>query len=730
MRICPTCTASWRRWRRCWCRSSTQITKKSFTLDDLTKFVVSKGAAIAITALAPELAPAAVAISDGLANGLDNDFGASGAKIFKDNDEAKKWLKDDLGGTIKDALPKSDWDAVAQGGDAQVSRALQIAGLKQQQTALLMELREASRRLGAAHREMFVLQARIDEAKATVMQLEASQARFYENRFGLGYLDELLKAEYGEAIERTQRAGELAFLAKRAVEHDFATFGVALDGAQRNYLNDLLDACGGVDADSLDLRFEDQQTFCFQKRLDKLAAVVAAGSQTFPFTVAGHFQMVVPIDASMGRVDPYAGKVYDVPIDVTLAEAQGGSPFYAGTVAHELEDFAVFVDTGAAGRTQGRAMRDSSEQLWLGPTSAAPNGLDTAQYLSFSYARSAPALDNANVLATLFASPQWKEVPLLTMDVCRGSATNNADIITNGQVPPQCKLSANVNELPAWRGRALLGHYVFTVAEGDLVGASALRVNFEFSAKAPQLCGARTCASPRTACGVIQDGCGGTLDCGGCSQGQTSNSPGLACGNACCNGAAGERCLDASRSLCCGGLTSEVCGSTCCNGAAGESCLDASTSLCCGGLTSEVCGSTCCDKFTQSCVNGQCCPQKQACGTACCAAGTHCASPGNCVAETLTCPGGQSVCHPWISQGQQDTPICCPTGASCCAGPPPVCCAAGIESCMSALKQPPACSLPKCASGNPNKFCSSDDDCPGSFCPTANALTCRAACVL
>lgn len=103
---------------------------------------------------------------------------------------------------------------------------------------------------------------------------------------------------------------------------------------------------------------------------------------------------------------------------------------------------------------------------------------------------------------------------------------------------------------------------------------------------------------------------------------------------------------------------------------------------------------------------------------------------GNCMAETLNGLGGQSVCHPWVPQGQQDMPICCPTGSSCCAGPPPVCCAAGLESCMSAAPAASRLQQPKCASGDPNKFCSSDDDCPGSFCPTVDALTRRAACVL
>jgi hypothetical protein len=71
-------------------------------------------------------------------------------------------------------------------------------------------------------------------------------------------------------------------------------------------------------------------------------------------------------------------------------------------------------------------------------------------------------------------------------------------------------------------------------------------------------CAPQTCASLGRSCGAAPDGCGGTLDCGGCADGQTCNSEGT-CGGKCApppNAAcrASACCADgAAQFVCCQG---------------------------------------------------------------------------------------------------------------------------------------------------------------------------------
>lgn len=222
--------------------------------------------------------------------------------------------------------------------------------------------------------------------------------------------------------------------------------------------------------------------------------------------------------------------------------------------------------------------------------------------------------------------------------------------------------------------------------------------------------GAYLCC-PADAPRCSKNGCCSAADvCG--TNGDCCPSPHLCAGDTCCN-------------------SGKVCGNACCG--QDETCFDASKSLCCGGLGSEVCGSTCCDKYTQACVNGQCCPREQACGTNCCAAGWYCAdwNASLCAQDTTKCSPGESVCHPTAPPGQPVTPLCCPAGASCCGvGQHATCCAAGIHQCHSAKEMPPGSNYPTCPSGNPLDRCTKPSDCPNdTFCPGPDELTCRNAVV-
>ena len=139
-------------------------------------------------------------------------------------------------------------------------------------------------------------------------------------------------------------------------------------------------------------------------------------------------------------------------------------------------------------------------------------------------------------------------------------------------------------------------------------------------------CGQVTCASLNANCGLIGDGCGGTLDCGTCTTPQTCGGGGtfFQCGGtsgcvpktaAAACAALGANCGEAADG--CGGTVS--CG-TCT--VAGESCG--------GGGTPFVCGAG----------GGTCTP------TTCMAAGSNCGMLGDGCGNTLNCEPVRSRVRP------------------------------------------------------------------------------------
>jgi len=143
------------------------------------------------------------------------------------------------------------------------------------------------------------------------------------------------------------------------------------------------------------------------------------------------------------------------------------------------------VDTAATGSVPGVAVRDSNEVFWLGTTTGSTrHGDDIRQFLHWTYALGGVSANGAEgALSSLFGSPEFQLVPPLTMQFCRGSATDNQNAISNGTVPAICKLSSLTQQSPAYLGRAALGRYTFTVPASDLSGSSAMRIDFKFNAK-------------------------------------------------------------------------------------------------------------------------------------------------------------------------------------------------------------------------------------------------------
>jgi hypothetical protein len=590
------------------------VTKQPFSLDDLEKFVISKGVAFAVTALAPEVAGAAFALSEALSSGLDKDLSISGVKIWNSKDDATKAINGWVDPVIKQAFPGGDLSALTSGADSDASKATKIAGLQQQASAIILQEREQSRVIGQAIREIELAQTRISEAKAQVIRLSANKAEFVRNRYQTAYFENLLKADYETAVERTERAGELAFLAKRATEHDLGMFKVHPDGTQENELDGILgDPCGGSTPDDADARFEDGRLACLQTRMATLANLLDARSSAFPYGASGHVTRVVPIDASMRRIDPVQGPVYDVPVDVALDDVFAQSAVYNDTRTHVLSDFSVFVDTNASGRSPGSAVRDTGEVLWLGVDSLSPiPGGDQSEYVHFTYSRGGATVDSHSTLAALFNSPEWREVPRLIMDFCRGSAGDNQKIIDgNGQIPLTCKLTNNSQVSPSYVGRSLLGRYTFTVPESAISGPSAMRVDFQFLAKLPQACiPTAGCQQQNLTCGKISDGCGGTIDCGGCYLPQTCGGGGTP--GQC--GCPARTCSDTGANC---GLVSNGCGllMDCGTCAAGDTCG--------GGGTPNVCGHPCVPTRV-TCPRFGCAELDNGCGQTVCCGGAHC----------------------------------------------------------------------------------------------------------
>jgi hypothetical protein len=120
-------------------------------------------------------------------------------------------------------------------------------------------------------------------------------------------------------------------------------------------------------------------------------------------------------------------------------------------------------------------------------------------------------------------------------------------------------------------------------------------------------CAPRSCASTGAGCGALEDGCGHTLDCGGC--------------------AAGQRCGGATVNQCCQPLTCADRGAEC--GALYDGCggwLDCGrcgSGLDCGVDAPNRCG-TACVPTKVTCRRGVCATFDDGCGGSICCGGAHC----------------------------------------------------------------------------------------------------------
>jgi len=185
-----------------------------------------------------------------------------------------------------------------------------------------------------------------------------------------------------------------------------------------------------------------------------------------------------------------------------------------------------------------------------------------------------------------------------------------------------------------------------------------------------------TCSSAKVTCGIISNGCGGVVNCGGCPSGKTCGGGGTSgvCGTPSCTaktcadqgfncGPAGDGCGGSlscgtcdDAETCGGGGTSSVCGSsstcvpkTCTDlgfncGPAGDGCggsltcgTCAGNQVCGGGGQPSVCGAPTCTPKTCMEVGANCGPTADGCGGL-----LEC---GTC-AEPQTCGGGgtPSIC--------------------------------------------------------------------------------------
>jgi hypothetical protein len=187
------------------------------------------------------------------------------------------------------------------------------------------------------------------------------------------------------------------------------------------------------------------------------------------------------------------------------------------------------------------------------------------------------------------------------------------------------------------------------------------------------MCTPKTCTDLGATCGYRADGCGGLLDCGGCTAPDTCGGGGTAnqCGHSCTRttcGAKGANC----------GTIADGCGGTLDCG----SCT--APAICGGGGTANVCGTPACTPRSCASVNASCgpisdgcggtvdcgvCPTGQTCGgggtpNAC---GTGSCNPKTCTSENAQCG--------FIGDGCGGTVACgtCPSGQTCGAGGPNVC---------------------------------------------------------
>jgi hypothetical protein len=162
-----------------------------------------------------------------------------------------------------------------------------------------------------------------------------------------------------------------------------------------------------------------------------------------------------------------------------------------------------------------------------------------------------------------------------------------------------------------------------------------------------------TCASLAKSCGVMADGCGGTLDCGSCADGAAC---GVVSANVCT--VLAELCVPATAAVACAGKECGVEGDGCGGTVSCGSCADG-----------ELCGSTrpfqCGAPATGSDAD---CPARV---ESCAAAGAECGLVGNGCGGTIDCGGcgGGELCGVEAPQKCGAAPACEPLAAAlACAG--------------------------------------------------------------
>jgi len=194
-----------------------------------------------------------------------------------------------------------------------------------------------------------------------------------------------------------------------------------------------------------------------------------------------------------------------------------------------------------------------------------------------------------------------------------------------------------------------------------------------------------TCCTPATSCpagscGMVSDGCGGTLNCGGCDASECLTCVSNACVSKCTSE---EVCDDAGNceTTTTTTTTTTMASTTTTTMCTPNSCTDddcGQTSDGCGGTLDCPCNTIC----TVTCNNGATfntdfCTSAAECATSCSTFGSPCVSQGGvrshaCVAccpsgQVTCCPSGFTGCDPSCTDTQTDSNNCGTCGTACSA---------------------------------------------------------------
>lgn len=220
----------------------------------------------------------------------------------------------------------------------------------------------------------------------------------------------------------------------------------------------------------------------------------------------------------------------------------------------------------------------------------------------------------------------------------------------------------------------------------------------------PNLCGCAKATCPAGTCGYIADGCGGVLNCGNCTIGVCGGAPaagGAGTPNACGPGACAATTCKTLGENC--GVISDGCSGTLSCG----SCTAPET--CGGGGTANVCGcskTTCaaqgknCDTIPDGCggvLDCGPCQDPQTCGGGGTPNVCGCV-PTTCAAQNMNCGTISDACGGLLNCGGCDSPLVC--GGS------------GVPNVCATAERPPSCVGG--GEGAGNTCGTSNDDCCGS----------------